>query len=409
MNLLVVSQYFHPEKFRINDLVTELVARGHRVTVLTGLPNYPSGTFHDGYGYFGAKEEVVFGAKVVRVLLIPRGSGSGARLFLNYLSFMIFASFAVLFRLKGPFDAIFVFEPSPITVGVPAMVARLRFRAPILFWVLDLWPESLTAVGRVKSRRVLAALDRLVRMIYRSCALVLVSSRAFAANVVEHDGHADAVRYFPNWVEPEYNAGLDADLPALPSGVRIVFAGNMGAAQDIPTILSAAEAARDLEDVNWIFAGDGRLAKWARDEVARRGLSSRVHFLGQLPATKMYALFQEADALLISLRSDPLFDKTVPGKLQSYLAAGRPVLAMLDGEGAQIVAEAGAGWVCAAGDAGGLVANVRALTGASVETRNRMGEAGRAYAKEHFDRKMLMDQLEDWLRDAVDNGKATRE
>lgn len=404
MNIMVVSQYFWPENFRVNELVAGLVGRGHAVTVLTGQPNYPSGEFPPGYGWRGRRREKVFGAKVIRVPLVARGSGGGLRLALNYLSFALFASLAARFRTRGAVDAIIVFEPSPITVGIPAVVAARKFRAPILFWVLDLWPASLAAAGAVRSPAVLGAVGHLVRWIYRQCVRVLVPSRAFIADVVRHGTPPQRVRYFPNWIESEY-ASENPEHPvdvALPEGFRVVFAGNIGAAQGFPEIIAAAErVAAQCAEVRWIIAGDGRIAEWARDEVARRGLTDRVVFLGQLPPTKMPALFAEADALLVSLKSDPVFSLTIPGKVQSYLAAGRPILAMLDGEGARIVVEAGAGLVCAAGDADGLAAHVRTLVGQTPAERAAMGARGRDYARAEFAREPLFDRLESWCEEAI--------
>ena len=401
MRLLVVSQYFSPENFRINDLVAGLMARGHQVTVLTGQPNYPQGRFFAGYGWLGPRHETLFGAEVVRVPLIPRGTGGGLRLMLNYLSFVVTGIWGALFRLRGGFDAIFVFEVSPVTVGIPAIVASRRFRAPVLFWVLDLWPESLEATGAVRHRGVLALVGRGVRWIYRRCARVLVASQAFVPSVVEFGARPADVRYFPNWVEGDYRAEADGELPALPAGFLVVFAGTLGAAQDLPAVIRAAAATRDLSDVHWVFAGDGRMAAWAREEVSRLSLGDRVHFLGQLPSAKMPALFARAGALLVSLRSEPIFAKTVPGKVQSYMASGRPVLAMLDGEGARLVEEAGCGLACVAGDAEALAAHVRTLRGLSEVQHEVLGRAGREYADAHFDRDRLFDQLIGWIDEVV--------
>ncbi|TVT47073.1 MAG: glycosyltransferase family 4 protein [Denitromonas halophila] len=401
MKLLVVSQYFAPENFRINDLVAGMVARGHQVTVLTGQPNYPQGRFFSGYGWRGPRREKLCGAEVVRVPLIPRGAGGGLRLMLNYLSFVVTAIWGALFRLRGNFDAVFVFEVSPVTVGIPAIVASRRFRVPVLFWVLDLWPESLEATGAVRHPGVLALVGRGVRWIYQRCARVLVASQAFVPSVVEFGARPADVRYFPNWVEGDYRAEADSELPVLPEGFLVVFAGNLGAAQDLPAVLRAAAATRDLSDVHWVFAGDGRMAGWAREEVSRLRLGDRVHFLGQLPSAKMPALFARAGALLVSLRSEPIFAKTVPGKVQSYMASGRPMLAMLDGEGARLVKEAGCGLACAGGDAEALAAHVRDLLGMSEAQREAMGRAGRAYADAHFDRDRLFDQLIGWIDEAM--------
>ncbi|MBT0962324.1 glycosyltransferase family 4 protein [Denitromonas iodatirespirans] len=401
MKLLVVSQYFAPENFRINDLVAGMVARGHQVTVLTGQPNYPQGQFFTGYGWHGPRDETLCGAEVVRVPLMPRGAGGGLRLMLNYLSFVVTGIWGALFRLRGDFDAIFVFEVSPVTVGIPAMVASRRFRAPVLFWVLDLWPESLEATGAIRHRGALALVGHGVRWIYQRCARVLVASQAFMPSVVEFGTHPADVRYFPNWVEGDYRAEADCELPALPAGFLVIFAGNLGAAQDLPAVLRAAAATRDLTDVHWVFAGDGRMAGWAREEVIRLSLRDRVHFLGQLPSAKMPALFARAAALLVSLRPEPIFAKTVPGKVQSYMASGRPMLAMLDGEGARLVNEAGCGLACAGGDSEALAAHVRALRGMDEVQREAMGRAGRAYADAHFDRDRLFDQLIGWIDEVV--------
>jgi colanic acid biosynthesis glycosyl transferase WcaI len=405
MNVLVVSQYFAPENFRINDLVGDLVSRGHVVTVLTGQPNYPSGAFPPGYGWRGPRQERLLGADVIRVPLIARANGGAIRLVLNYLSFSAFASLAVRFRLTGPYDAIFVFEPSPITVGIPAVFAHRRFKAPILFWVLDLWPASLAAAGAVRSPVLLRAAGRLVRWLYGNCCRVLVQSRAFVDDVVAHGTVVDRVRYFPNWIEVEYAGVAEAgDRPwALPDGFRIVYAGNIGAAQGFLEIITVVERlAASHPQVCWIVAGDGRMASWARAEVERRGLSNRMVFLGQLPSDKMPSLFAAADALLVSLKADPVFSRTIPGKVQSYLSAGKPVLAMLDGEGARVIEEAQAGLTCPAGDIDGLVAHVMSLVAMTRAEREAMGARARAYAFAEFERGMLFDRLETWLTEAVE-------
>ncbi len=404
VRLLVVSQYFWPENFRVNELVGELIGRGHVVTVLTGLPNYPSGHFYRGYGWGGPWRESRASAEVVRVPLLPRGVGGGVRLALNYLSFVLFGIWGVLFRLRGPFDAIIVFETSPITVGIPAAVARWRFRAPILFYVLDLWPDSLTATGAVRSRMALAAVEWLVRWIYVRCDRVLVQSRAFVPEVTRRGVPPSHVLYFPNWVEAEYlaaNIGFADNLPPLPAGFRVMYAGNIGAAQDFPAILAAVELLKSQVDVHWLIVGDGRMGEWVRREVSERGLQEKVHFLGQQPAETMPYFFAAADVLLVSLKREPIFALTVPGKLQSYLAGGRPILAMLDGEGARVVEEAGAGLVGPAGDARVLAANVKKMAMLSREERERLGTNGRRYAETHFGRQHLFDRLEEWINEAV--------
>lgn len=405
MNILVVSQYFWPENFRVNDLVEDLVKRGYGVTVLTGQPNYPQGSFFKGYGFFGPRREVYAGAEVVRVPLLPRGTGGGLRLALNYLSFVLFGCLGALFSLPRSrrFDAIFVFGPSPVTVGIPAAVARCRFGAPMLFWVLDLWPETLQAVGAVRSPRILAAVTQMVRWIYARCDLILVQSRAFLPIIQRHNVAPDRIRYFPNWGEAIFDAA-DQAAPnpnlALPGKAFLVlYAGNIGVAQDFPAFIEAATLLRDRLDILWVIAGDGRMGQWTREEVARRGLERTVYFLGQRPLDEMPSLFAAADALFLSLKSDDIFALTVPGKLQSYLASGKPVLAMLDGEGARIVLEAEAGYACDSGDATALVAAVMRMVDLAPLERAAMGRRARDYFSENFARKRVFDQLESWLQE----------
>lgn len=410
MKLLVVSQYFWPENFRINDLVADMVGRGHEVTVLTGLPNYPSGQFFSGYGWIRPRTDSYQGTRVVRVPIVPRGGAGAIRLALNYLSFALFGALGVWLRLRGKFDAIFVFEVSPITVGIPAIVASRRFNAPILFWVLDLWPESLTAAGGVRSPRLLRAVARLVKWIYQNCSRVLVQSRAFVPEIARHGVPESRVLYFPSWGESLFQPLQQADssmLPPLPEGFKVLFAGNIGEAQDLPAVLRAAECLQGRRDIHWLIVGDGRMATWAKEEVHRRGLL-QVHFLGRHPLEAMPHFYAAADALLLPLKREPIFALTIPGKLQSYLACARPLLAMLDGEGARIVQESGAGFTCAAGDAEGLASHVLTLAAMPDVERSVMGQNGRQYYETNFDRTRLFDQLETWLESAIRERKYSK-
>jgi colanic acid biosynthesis glycosyl transferase WcaI len=406
LRVLIVSQYFWPESFRINDLATGLVERGYGVTVLTGLPNYPGGRFFEGYGTLGPRRERFGEVEVVRVPLVARGNGSGPRLAVNYGSFALAASVVAPLRVRGDFDVILVYEPSPITVGLPALVLKLTKRAPVLFWVQDLWPESLSATGAVRSRWVLAAVEWLVRLIYRRSDRILVQSEAFVPSVERLAGSGDRIRYFPNTAEAFYRpVAEDTPLPAgvgsLPEGFRVMLAGNIGAAQDFGTVLSAAERLRHRADLHWLVVGDGRMRAWVQEEVARRGLTGAVHLLGQQPPEAMPAFFARADVLLATLRRDPIFASTIPSKVQSYMACARPIVAGLDGEGARVVEESGAGFAAPAADPESLAAAVDRMISLSPEARRAMGERGRKYFQEHFEREMLLDRLEGWMEELV--------
>lgn len=404
MRVLIVSQYFWPESFRINDLALGLRERGHDVVVLTGVPNYPGGAAFDGYGTF-PKREVYEGVDVVRVPMITRGRSRGLRLPINYASFAASASLLGPMRVKGDFDAVFVFEPSPITVGLPAIVMSRVKSAPILFWVQDLWPETLTAAGAVKSPWVLRQVDRLVRFIYKRCARVLVQSRAFQPHVESQGVPPERIEYFPNWAEGIFEpVDLEPDAPEhaeLPEGFRILFAGNIGVSQSFETILEAAELTRDVPEIQWCILGDGREKDRVAAEINSRRLDDTVHLLGRRPVETMPRYYAAADALLCTLKRDPVFAMTIPSKVQSYLACERPILAALDGEGADVVREAAAGRVCPAEDAAGLAAAARELYSATEVERRRMGTNGRRYYERHFEREQLLDRLERMLEEAA--------
>lgn len=404
MNILVVSQYFWPEDFRINDLVREWQGRGHRVVVLTGTPNYPGGRVFPEFARDPDAFKNYGDASVLRVPMLARSSGS-LRLVLNYISFVLGASlWGPLLLGKHQPDVIFVFGPSPVTVGLPAVLLGRIKRAPVVFWVLDLWPETLAAVGVVKSPRLLSLVGLMVGFIYNRCTLVLGQSQAFLGGITRYCRDANKVRYFPSWAEEVYDATFTEpahEVTAQESVFNVMFAGNIGEAQDFPAILDAADLLRKKATVRWLIVGDGRKLEWVQAEVQRRGLESQVILLGRFPVERMPSFFAHADALLVSLKKDPAFSMTIPGKVQSYLLSGIPVLGMLDGEGARVISEAGAGLVCPAGDSVGLAGAVMTLMAMDASEREAMGHQGRAYGHAEFGRGALMDRLMGLLNEAV--------
>ncbi len=404
MNILIVSQYFWPENFRINDLAQEWVDRGHRVTVLTGVPNYPGGVVFEAFSDAPKSFDAYAGARVVRVPMLARASGA-VRLFLNYLSFVLGACLFGPWRLRGEHaDVIFVFEPSPVTVGLPALLLGRIKRAPVVFWALDLWPETLSAIGVVRSPRLLAWVGQLVRFIYERCTLVLGQSKGFLTSIAKYCSDASKIRYFPSWAEEVFqdsDQSLAPEVSVQPGVFNVVFAGNVGDAQDMPAVVEAADLLRHNMSIRWLIVGDGRRSAWLAQEVERRGLQERVLLLGRFGVERMPSFYAHADALLVSLKKDPVFSMTIPGKVQSYLMAGVPVLGMLDGEGAQVITDANAGLVCAAGDSAGLAAAVLTLAAMSRDERVALGASGRAFAQREFGRDSLMDRLESLLQEAI--------
>jgi len=403
MKVLLITQYFWPESFRINDLAVGLKEKGHQVTVLTGVPNYPDGRFFDGYGLFKKRVEDYHGVKVLRVPLLPRGKSKGWQLALNYFSFAFLASLLAPLYCRRKLDVIFVFEVSPITVGIPAIVMKKLKGIPILFWVLDLWPESLSSAGTVKSVRILRWVGKLVRFIYRPCDRILVSSQGFIPSIVAMGGEPGQIGYFPNWAEALYkpvqlNSKVDRH-NGLPKGFRVMFAGNIGAAQDFGTILAAAENLKAYPDIHWIIVGDGRMFDWVKEQVGIRGLTANVHLLGRYPQETMPRFFALADVMLVSLKSDPIFALTVPGKIQSYLACGKPIIAALNGEGARLVEESDSGLSCPAEDADALAKAVLTMYHMPEAEREEMGKRGREYCESNFERNMLIARLEGWMQE----------
>jgi len=403
MRVLLWSQYFWPENFRINELAAALQAGGMQVTVLTGKPNYPQGDVFPGYRSVGIRRERYAGAQVVRVPLVPRGAGSPLRLAINYLSFIISGyALAPLALRRHECDVVFVYAPSPVLQALPAIfLARLK-RAPLVLWVQDLWPESLLATGFIRNRWALGMVEAVVRHIYRHADSILIQSEAFREPVTRLAGDPGKVRYFPNTAEavldPSAGVGDSGLVSELKAGFSVVFAGNIGAAQAVETILAAAERLAPHPDIRFFILGSGSREAWLRREIKCRRVGN-VLLPGRLPPEGMPAVFASAAALLVTLGDSPALRLTIPSKLQAYLAAGRPVVGSLNGEGARIIQEARAGFTCPAEDGDGLAAAVLALYGLAPEERCRLGENGRRYFSEHFDPERRVQELMEHFRD----------
>lgn len=402
MRVLVVSQHYWPESFRINEVVESLQEAGCDVSVLSGQPNYPRGEVFPGYKATSlGVERHPAGYDIYRVPLMPRGRSGALRLIGNYLSFVGDASvFGAWLLRRQRFDVIFVYAVSPILQVIPAIVLRTTCRAALVTWVQDLWPQSLQVTGFVRNRHALALVERLVRWIYRRNDLLLAQSEAFVPTVRALSGDTKVV-YHPNPGEKAMGNSC-AKAPALILGpaFNVVFAGNLGTVQALETVLAAAEQLRRDSAVHFTLVGDGSRMAWLTNEVKRRDLHN-VSLPGRFAPDDMPAIFGQADALLVSLVRSPTMEQTVPSKVQAYLAAGKPVIASMDGEGARVVQEAGAGIACPAEDAEALAQAVIALKSADAEARQNMGKAGRLYYDNHFEPAKLTQQLVRHFRTAV--------
>ena len=405
MNILIVSQYFYPEPFRINDLAHEFKKRGHNLTILTGIPNYPDGKYYEGYGVFKKNREDYKGFKIFRSPLISRGSGSSFRLSVNYISFIFGSIFTSFFLLNKKFDIIFVFEPSPITVCLPAIFIKKIKKIPICFWVLDLWPESVKSAGNLKSGIILKFLNSLVKYIYTNSDKILVSSEGFIKSIVEKGVNKKKINFLPQWAEnvfkpvkPDKN-----DLNFIPkNSFKIMFAGNIGAAQDFPSIIKAAIILKNNKKVQWIILGGGRKENWVKSEIKKHNLENCFHLIGRYPLDRMPRFYAQADCLFFSLKKDYIFSITIPAKVQTYLACAKPILAMIDGEASKIIDDAKAGLTCPSESPELLAKNIEKYMTFNQLELNEFGKNALNYSTNQFERTMLIDRIEDIFYKIID-------
>lgn len=391
MDILFVSQYFYPESFKGNDIVFELIKKGHSVTVLTGKPNYPQGKFYDGYSFFGKRTEYINGAKIVRCPIYPRKNGKGVHLILNYLSFVFFSYFACIFRVSGKFDAVFVQQLSPVTVGLPGVWLKKKQKAKMFLWVLDLWPESFYALSNIKNRAIHSLIRKIVRYIYKNTDVFLVSSKSFISSIKSFCDTEKPIYYFPNWADETENFEINIpNLPAFPKGFNILFAGNIGNSQGLSYVLRAAKLARNI---NWIFIGDGRYLPTLKCKIKEEGLGN-VYLFGRFPKDAMGAFFKSADVMLVSLDKDPVFAMTVPAKIQTYMSHGKIILGILDGEGRDLINELGIGVAVGAGDWQMLVEKATYLKSLDRTQRSLMENKSREEYLKKFQMHILISDLE---------------
>ncbi|OEO25422.1 glycosyltransferase WbuB [Pseudomonas sp. J237] len=404
MRILIVSQYYWPESFIINELSLTLARQGHQVTVATGKPNYPGGDIFEGYCASGVQEERYYDLiNVIRVPVYPRGSGGGRKIVLNYLSFIFMGLWYFPQKLKGKdIDVILVFAPSPILQAIPAIFLKWVKRAHLAIWVQDLWPQSLKATGFIRNRFALRAVGLLVRCIYSFANTLLVQSQAFISAVGDY-ARRDKIIYYPNSyqdssLQPSITTQIPTDLLALLEGYFcLVFAGNLGKAQSVDTLMQTAEYLKHLPNCKLVLVGSGSMTGWLEEQKVIRGLDNLI-LAGRFPAEEMPQFFSRAAGLLVTLKQEQIFAYTIPSKIQAYLAAGRPILAALDGEGARVVEEAGAGLTSPAEDAVGLALRIEQLYRMSPAERDELGRAGRRYYFEHFEMNLQCLRLADILK-----------
>lgn len=394
MKILVVSQYFYPETFRVNTLVVELVKRGHEVTVLTGYPQYPQGKIYDGYGFGIPYEKNWNGAKIERIKMRPRGK-TPLGLLLNCYTFVSEGKKWVK-KCDERFDAVYVFEVSPVTVGLPAVAYKKKFGTPIYFNVQDLWPENVEIVLGIHNKLVIGVINKIVDKIYSASDKILCSSNSFVENIAERGVPKEKLVFWPQFcTEPKFEGIAKPDCYS-DEYFNIVFTGNIGEAQGLDLLIDTAARLRDTK-VRWYLVGDGRARECLERRVADEGLGDIVAFIGKVSEEEANRYIHFADCAYLSFKKNKLFDMTLPAKLQSYMVCNTPIIAAAGGESARVVKEAHCGFVCEQ-NADELAACIRdkVLTTCDLAT---MRINARRYFDDYFSMNLIIGELEDMMKD----------
>lgn len=384
MKILVVCQYYAPEPFRISDICEALAEQGNDVTVVTGTPNYPEGELYPGYEKGARSDEVIGGVRVHRCPLIPRKSGAVYR-FLNYYSF-VWSSRRYLRKMKEDFDVVFVNQLSPVMMAEGALAWAKRNHRRCVLYCLDLWPESLLAGGIGPGSPIYRLFLRISRRIYRSADGILVSSRGYAEYFREKF-QIENVRYLPQYAED-----LFGELPQPTEEkqtVDFLFAGNVGSGQSVETIVEAARLLKNERTIHIHIVGGGISLEKCR--ILAEGLPN-ITFYGRQKLEQMPRYYAMADVFLVSLMKDPVLSMCLPGKVQSYLAAGKPVVGAIDGEAARVIREAECGMCAPAEDPETLAELIRRMA-AQPELRKQYGENARRYYRAHFQKEKFISDL----------------
>ena len=401
--ILFVCQYFYPETFRGNDIAFHLAEEGHDVHVVTGIPNYPKGKFFPGYGLFKKRHEVINGVRVTRLPLVPRGEDNKIMLMLNFFSFFIVGWFWMLFHaLWHKYDLAFCQQLSPVMMSSPAVLYKKIRHVPLYTWVLDLWAESLTAAGGINNKYILGFFNLFVKSEYKNSDKILTSSKSFDQSILKYGDYKDKVIYYPQWSDGASNAsGLNFALPEKLQELSsngdfiVMFAGAVGEAHGMECNMQAALKTKEYKNIKWVIVGDGRRLDWVRSFVKENGIEETVITLGRFPSETMPLFFEKADVMLVSLTDSPLFNMYSPAKIASYMAAERPIIAALNGEGGDVIRAAECGWNVKAGDSDSLAKLVIALSQTDRQELAVKGQKGKAYYDKFFTKDECLKKLDE--------------
>lgn len=398
--ILVVTQHFWPENFRINDIVEGFLQDGIAVDVLCGLPNYPKGEWFPGYSAAGPFEEEWHGARLYRCKEVPRRGNTSVNIFLNYVSWPWYAAHA-LHRLPGGYDAVFCFNTSPVLMCWPAIRYAKKHHISFTNYVLDIWPENLYSVLNVKNKALRAIAQGVSDALYKKADRLIAMSEPLQQRLCQRIGMPpQKIAVIPQYCEDFYAVPQpDAALQAQFGGrFNLVFTGTFTPAQSLETVITAVQDARSrgADMLHLLLVGDGMSRAALEAKVKELHAEDAVTFYGSVPATDIPKFTALADALIVCLSDSPDLGLTVPAKVASYMAAGKPVLASMDGAGNAAVAAAG-GLSSPACDAAALADNLLALTRMDAAQRAAMGQSAKEYYLAHYRRSELLRKLEDFI------------
>lgn len=399
MRILVVCQHYWPEPYPLEDVCEELVRRGHQVQVVTDVPNYPQGKIFQEYKHGKNRKQVHNGVMISRTFTIGRRNNVIFR-FLNYFSFA-FSSLLHTLRMKDEFDVVFANQTSPVMMSGGALAYGKKHRKKVLLYCMDLWPASLAAGGIQEGSLIYRIFGVISGWIYRSADRILITSESFREYLCEKFNIADEKIFH----HPQYaNFSGEEQQTENHDTIDLMFAGNIGTAQSIPTILNAAKLLEQHKELRWHIVGDGSALDSCK-ELAQKLELPNVIFHGRKPQEEMPAYYAMADAMLLTLTGDPYISMTLPGKTQTYMAAGKPIIGAANGEIPRVIAQSGCGFCADADDAEGLAEAV--LQFVNCTDKATLGENGRLYYKEHFSRGKFIDMLEKQLEECSGIMQAT--
>ena len=394
MNILVISQYYYPEQFRVNDICEELARRGNTVTVLTGLPNYPKGEVYEGYRNGENREQTINGVNIVRCSIKPRKTGV-ANLALNYITYAVNAS-RMAKKIRNVFDVVFVYQMSPVTMAFPAITVKKKYGIPIVLYCCDLWPASILDVNIKRDSILYKMVKRMSSYIYNSCDEIIVTSPSFQDYLQKECSVKNVkIDYVPQHAEDTYT---ENSCRAVDNGViDFMFLGNIGLSQNCDCIIKAAS----LLDMNLPFkihfVGAGSKLEDMKKMVDDYGLNEKVIFHGFQKMENLPKFYAMADACLLTLAYDNEVGLTIPAKLQGYMAAEKAVIAAISGDAKEIINESKCGYQVEAGDYEGLARiMIEAISNPSL--LKGMGENGRVYFNKYFAKEAVINQLENKIR-----------